>query len=444
MNTEQSLTDTTVSPQRLDEMKGAIRSFLSQSNVYDSIRNIIDTYVSEKGGASVSDDPDEIMRVIREKGLLQELVSKMRSETDGKVKKSVPPFQLASGQFYLHMRISNSRAFVDNVDLSPAAALNHSMFTTIHFGNQRFCSSHVMCSTNPKFDEDFLFTLDTSPYGCGSSDLLELSAPVHIEVFRENKCENIAEILGENTFDWRKVLKTGYLGLTVELCGRNPGIPSGIIELQLELLPGKKAVFTEDEISSTLEKQRLAISTADREFLLYAKRWWNEYLSYSPSYRERKVKLFASTTNGRMVPVTHFVFPLQVDFGLSSPEEAARFVSLFKVSDATPSYLNSIESDSSGGWLSPSTFLSQRQGSQCNHAALLCSLLLGFGLSSYCGIGLSKSGDPVVFVVSLQQGKTGVNAFLWDPVTGNRFICTGSHSFATVDCLFNRQGSFYA
>ncbi|EPY28807.1 centrosomal protein 76kDa [Strigomonas culicis] len=435
-----------VSPERLDEMKSAIHSFLAKSNVYDSIRDIVDTYVSEnKDSAIQADSPSDIMRIIKEKGILNELVSKLKSGPGLAPSKKSKQFAFVEGECYLHARLTGGRAFVDNVDLMPSALKNYSLFVCVHFGSQRFRSSPTNCSTDPKFDDDFLFNIEASSLGYSSSDLIEVPYPLHIAVFRESKLDNVAELLGENMCDWRKVLRSNFLSLTIELCGRNAGVPAGIVELQLELLPGSKTQYSENEISSRLEKQRLAILTADREFLLYARRWWSEYQSARETHKDRKVKVFASTSNGRMVPVTHFVSPMQAECHLSSPLDAARFVSLFKVlNEHSETPLQSIENETGSGWLSASVFLSQRQGSQCNHATLLCSLLLGFSLDAFCAMGTSRNGNVVMFVVTLSRDSSGVaQATIWDPVSGERNPVNGAHAFATVDCLFNGK-SFFA
>ena len=88
-----SSADSHVSPEHLKSMKSAIHSFLQDTHVYDSIRDIVDTYISQHEGESLQQEsPGEIMRVIREKGVLQELVSQIqtRSVTAGTRTPSIP------------------------------------------------------------------------------------------------------------------------------------------------------------------------------------------------------------------------------------------------------------------------------------------------------------------------------------------------------------------
>ncbi|GET90134.1 hypothetical protein, conserved [Leishmania tarentolae] len=431
-----------VSPENLKSMKSAIHSFLQETGVYDSIRDIVDTYVSEHGDESISsENPSAIMRIVKEKGILQELASQIKSRpTVG----TVPSINIPSdGRHYLLVRVNGGRAFVDNLDLSPSTLNKRSVVFAAHFGSQRFRSAVKACTPEPKFDEEFLFEVDATGFGFGESDLIEVSTPFHIAVLREDSQLNVAELLGENIIEWRKVLKSGYLGLTVELCGKNAGIPAGIVDLQLELVSKKRIRYKEEDIVSRVEQQRLAVTNADREFLVYSRRWWSEYQSLRPTHKDRKVRLFASTSAGRMVPLTHFVSPIQAEFGLDSPQDAARFVSLLRVATEGSSSIGALSADESS-WLSPFIFLSQRQGHHCNHAALLCSLLLGFGIDAYCAIGSCHKGEVGVFVVSRSTDARGsATVTVWNPTSGERSSPSEQGTFATIDCMFNNK-SFFA
>ncbi|CAG9577320.1 conserved hypothetical protein [Leishmania major strain Friedlin] len=431
-----------VSPEHLKSMKSAIHSFLQETGVYDSIRDIVDTYVSEHGDEAVSsENPSAIMRIVKEKGILQELVSQIQSRpTVGAVPSITVP---SDGRHYLLVRVNGGRAFVDNLDLAPSTASKRSVVFAAHFGNQRFCSAVKACSAEPRFDEEFLFEVDATGFGFGEADLIEVSTPFHIAVLREDSQLNVAELLGENIIEWRKVLKSGYLGLTVELCGRNAGVPAGIVDLQLELVSKKRIRYKEEDIVSRVEQQRVAVTNSDREFLVYSRRWWSEYQGLRPTHKDRKVRLFASTSTGRMVPLTHFISPIQAECGLDSPQDAARFVSLLRVTAEGTGSIGALSLEESN-WLSPFIFLSQRQGYHCNHAALLCSLLLGFGIDAYCGLGSCHNGEVGVFVVSRSTDARGsAKITVWNPTSGERSSPSEQATFATVDCMFNNK-SFFA
>lgn len=449
--------DSSVSPERLNEMRSAIHQFLSQSNVYGSIRDIVDSYVAEHNGTPVDrEDPDAVMKIIKERGVIQSLLGRLQSETGlGSAARQLPssssaaaaiPARVSEGDHFLHVRLNGGRAFMDSLSMTGEARRGARLFVGIQFGKQRFRSAPAACVTDPDFTDDALLRLDATQFGFSAAELIEVSTPMHVAVFRENPLHHTAVLLGENVLDWRRVLKTGFLGLTVELCGRNAGVPAGIIDLQLELISAKRIRNSEEDILERLDRQREAITAADREFLIYARRWWGEYQGIHRQHKERKVKLFAETTNGRMIPVTHFVSPLQPSRGLVSPLDALRFVSLMKATDHTSDGSGAApfpleETSEAQSWLPTFVFASQRQGHSCNHAALLCSLLLGFGLDAYCAIGRTTADAVGTFVLVRTRTASGaLEVAVWDPLLGERGpVATGAHSLATVDCLFNHK-----
>ena len=78
--------------------------------------------------------------------------------------------------------------------------------------------------------------------------------------------------------------------------------------------------------------------------------------------------------------------PLSAGRLLDSPRHAARFVSLIPYTK-----LDAVGSGTGAGrmevWNHFHTFLSLRRGDCEDHAILLCSLLLGFGLDAYVCVG---------------------------------------------------------
>ncbi|RNF20659.1 centrosomal protein 76kDa [Trypanosoma conorhini] len=439
--------------ERLKELRGAVHTFLQESSVYSKIRDIVDSYVSENPGDALNPTSSaDVMKIIREKGLVQDLLDRLHGEKHlslAQTLNAAHAWKLLPGQYYLHLRLAGGKAFVDNLDLSPSFAKDYLMYVAVQFGSQRYRSTSEKAAVDPPFRDEFLIDLDYKSFGSCAADLIQISTPLHIAVFGEERLLTCAKMLGENLVDWRRVLRTGYLGLTVELCGDNPGIPAGILELQLELLPNKAPRFSEEDVASRIDLQRSAITSADREFLLYARRWWMEFQEIRPIHKQRKVKVFASTSNGRMVPTTHFVSVIRAENGIDTPAEAARFVSLIAVTDeehlTQEVLLGGLGNNSSRNcWLSMFTFLSQRRGEPCNHAALLCSLLLGFGLDAYCAVGTNKKGTTIMFVVSRKRLNAGVfEVLLWEPTSGNRFTLTDAHQVETLGSVFNHR-SFYA
>jgi centrosomal protein CEP76 len=95
-------------------------------------------------------------------------------------------------------------------------------------------------------------------------------------------------------------------------------------------------------------------------------------------------------------------------------------------------------------WSSPFIFYSQRRGAICNHATLLCSLLLGFGLDAYCAVGTNIQGKTHMFVVTRRKTAAGdYEVTFWEPSSAERFATNGGHPYATIGALFSHS-SFYA
>jgi len=147
-----------------------------------------------------------------------------------------------------------------------------------------------------------------------------------------------------------------------------------------------------------------------------------------------------------MVPITSLVQPLRVGRLLSSPLEAARFVSLIPLYDGASH--KSTESNLTGGensvTMSQLAFLCTRQGDVHNHCIVLCSLFLGFGLDAYCVTGTKHEAPNNSTMWVLTRSSSGI--LFWDPATGSSTQYRSgakSPTIAKVWSVFNHQG-FYA
>ena len=131
-------------------------------------------------------------------------------------------------------------------------------------------------------------------------------------------------------------------------------------------------------------------------------------------------------------PVCSYVTPLSAGRLLDSPRHAARFVSLipYKKIDAVGigSGLGRMEV-----WNHFHTFLSLGRGDCEDHAILLCSLLLGFGLDAYVCVGTVREPNngsvrDHVWVITRSRRGSGSNSsnnkcrvVFWETLTGQRY-----------------------
>ena len=88
------------------------------------------------------------------------------------------------------------------------------------------------------------------------------------------------------------------------------------------------------------------------------------------------------------------------------------------------------------------------------HATLLCSLLLGFGLDAYVVVGTKSKGQAHTWVMTL--GSEGGVTF-WESITGQRYVQPEfdpntqagkplpplPHPYRSIGCVFNHS-RFYA
>jgi centrosomal protein CEP76 len=458
-----------LSSERVAETRRAIHQHLQQANVYTQIRGILATYAAENADFDPT-SPDAVMHVLKERGVVQQVLGSIgdvpqRSVPLGSALTSgggsVSLSARGANQTALYVRLSGGRAFLDNFDVAVVEARRRAqeqMIVHLHFGSQRFRSVPLPVSCDPAFDDDFLINFEPS-----IRDIIESSTPLHVLVTSEDVHGLKCRVVGENTIEWRRVLKKGTLNVAVELAGVNPGVPAGVLDVQLEMLPFTKR-FSDEEIQYHLEQTKAGQTAADREFLIYARRWWSEYHAIRPSHAQRKVKVFSQSVCGRMLPVTHYLDVVQPDRVFDGPEDAARFVALFGIDspeqDAAADMLSGLRTGPGEQWLSTFAFLAQRRGDSPNHAALLCSLLLGFGLDAYCVHGSSTdtavhsvNGKPqsveaqsrvMVLTRHVAHGPTGEASYegrIWDPCNGGNFsaIDVDSHRLATIDCAFNHR-----
>ncbi len=97
--------------------------------------------------------------------------------------------------------------------------------------------------------------------------------------------------------------------------------------------------------------------------------------------------IFGADEGGSLRPVVAAVAPLSGGRLVESPFHAARFVSLLPYRRAEGLVGSGGPASRSEVWPGLFTTLALKQGDVEGHAALLCSLLLGFGLEAYVVVG---------------------------------------------------------
>lgn len=128
-----------------------------------------------------------------------------------------------------------------------------------------------------------------------------------------------------------------------------------------------------------------------------------------------KILIIFLKLNRVFKPVTSYISPLYKIKGIDSPYHAARFVSLIPLRRQEKPGGEKLEL-----WQRFHTFLSGGYGDYEDHANLLCSLLLGFGLDAYVIIGASSDGPHNWVLTRIINGRK-IKCTFWESLTGQRY-----------------------
>lgn len=112
---------------------------------------------------------------------------------------------------------------------------------------------------------------------------------------------------------------------------------------------------------------------------------------------------------------------------------AAHFVSLLRHAREPPA----------GGvvvdvWRTGQSTLATRSGETEEHALLLCSLLLGFGLDAYVCLGADDRGTHVWVLTRSVEGRL----CFWESLTGVQYPVPGPHPYTDLACVFSHEALY--
>jgi centrosomal protein CEP76 len=194
-----------------------------------------------------------------------------------------------------------------------------------------------------------------------------------------------------------------------------------------------------------INKEQALRADRARRFHTYANIGWPDDQDAASRHQTRIIKLFARSSDGGGAQqqqqrfVCTFVQPLRAARCLDSPLHAARFVRLIPYAKDV-----ALSGHRREVWHAPHVFLTRRCGDLEDHAALLCSLLLGFGMDAYVCVGTNDSG-PHVWVMTRSDQRV---ATFWESLTGRQYSLAKTSSssslpFKRIHCVFNHR-QFYA
>jgi centrosomal protein CEP76 len=427
-----------------------VHNYMRANDIYQQIQQVL----KDGGGGGAMGDDAEAIAHMQQKGIVDEVVAALRHTRVGANVGSGPPPAAARGKGpHIVLRLRGGTAFSDALRFDEDGEGGPAAFVQLHvnFAGQRFVSAAVPFTDRPELTG--LFRLALRPGSARSFDHLELlndkhQGPLQFAVTRVAGDGRVT-VVGTNVLEWRRVLVTGNFEGPVELFrfGGGSQVPVGVISVRLELSPAIKdgSGLKNQFLSDHLRTEYMVRSKAESDFEAYCRTWWRDFTQLRPSHAERRVQLFARSELGIHRCVCTFVAPIREFRGptappddghgstptsassaaasvsslLPTPRHAARFVSLIPF-EQNGTLAGSPGVTDEGVWSSAHSFLARGAGDASDHANLLCSLLLGFGLDAYVAIGADEAGTATSWVCTLDRDSPGCGATFWSPLNGRR------------------------
>ncbi|XP_065255635.1 centrosomal protein of 76 kDa isoform X2 [Emys orbicularis] len=387
-------------PEKASELKQIIRQQLTRMDVHGRIREVLaETIREELAPEHQQLSAEDLMKALRRRGIIDDVMKELTFVTDMNDREMT----------------STPKPSTHFVDRQPPVL-------------QKSDGSKMVDATT----------------------MLSICDPVHMVLIK-------TDTFGETTLvasyflEWRSVLgaENRVTNVAVELLGvgTESKVSVGVLNIKLEMYPQLNKTLSQEIVNTQLALERQKTAEKERLFLVYAKQWWREYLQIRPSHNTRLVKIFAQDENGINRPVCSYVRPLRAGRLLDTPRQAARFVNVL-------GYERAPVIGGGGGkqeqWCTLLAFLCRNKGDCEDHANLLCSLLLGYGLEAFVCVGTKAKGVPHTWVMTC--GTDGTITF-WESLTGHRYIHNPinpddpplveqpkpMYPYRTVGCVFNHQ-----
>lgn len=437
------------SESRIEELRSMIDSMLSETQMYAKIRTAI---AEQSGPSSVN------MRTILAR-LLSDVERSPVPETLGGLDGTGVSGLEMENALALRVELRGGASFVGEAVDASSKGSAQAVRAHLLFNGQRGSSALAAASVEPKLRGVFVFELARPrPRSVSEwNELLRCRMPqLRLCITREsasarNTGSSKRELVASGAVDWRRALVAAGDEVALPLAAAGPdsvlfGDQSAVLRLALEVVSLGDDAPLETPFDEETTKREIRLSAtlraeASRGFYLYAKDWWREFLSAN-SDDDRGVRVFAHDETGELRCVCSFVAPVRAGRCLDSPRHCSRFVSLIALEKAA-----SIAGGQSEAWHSPHAMLARRAGDVWDHATLLCSLFLGFGLDAYVALGTLKipndsKTQPHAWVLTVSTSDDEPQVVAWESATGRRCFMVpldaeASAKYATLACVFN-------
>ncbi|XP_019346145.1 centrosomal protein of 76 kDa isoform X2 [Alligator mississippiensis] len=419
-------------PDKASELKQIIRQQLAKMDVHGRIREVLaETIRDEIAPEHQQLSTDDLMKALRRRGIIDDVMKELKVVTDMNdqevtldpkpsthfVDRQLPVLKKTNidpTRRYLYLQVLGGKAFLEHLqEPEPLPGQTCSTFTLyLLFRNQRFRSKPVPCACEPDFHDGFLLEVHKDSLGDGSkmmdaTTMLSICDPVHMVLIKTDMFGETS-LVASYFLEWRSVLvaENRITNIAVELLGvgTESKVSVGVLNIRLEMYPQLNKILSQE-----------IINTQDE--------------------------------NGINRPVCSYIRPLRAGRLLDTPRQAARFVSVLGYERAPVIGGGSGKQEQ---WCTLLAFLCRSKGDCEDHANLLCSLLLGYGLEAFVCVGTKAKAVPHTWVMTC--GTDGIITF-WESLTGHRYIHSPIHPddpplveqpkptypYRTIGCIFNNQ-----
>uniref|UniRef100_A0A8C4PY17 Centrosomal protein of 76 kDa n=1 Tax=Eptatretus burgeri TaxID=7764 RepID=A0A8C4PY17_EPTBU len=396
-----------LSEDELSELKCSIQAQISRLDVKNKVRAVLDEVYATTGGRETG--LEDLLVALRRRGIVDELVGQLRfdEELPGRIEPSKcehPPCStrlhhealndigMGIARRHLCLEVQGGRAFLEHLGMQPRESAG-TLSLSLHCRAQRCHSRPAPCACEPDLRVSFVMQLHSGNAASRMADgasLLAIKDPVQMILVRTDSAGD-TELVSSHWLEWRSVLASPGSGWNTAIELKGVESESGVSVGVLDLRL-QLVPPLEQPLDRDVVKAQLALEQRRK------------------AERERLFLVYAKQWWREYLNIR--------------PSHASRLVKIFA------------------------------QGEVQEHAALLCNLLLGFGLDAYMCLGSKHGGDFYAWVMT--RSHSGTTTF-WESQTGCRFLHllstntsvssmtppTPRHPYHTVGCVFNHS-AFYA
>lgn len=253
----------------MEQVKGVVREHLEKHKFFDSLKTAV-----AKDPKLNKLDRNQIIEKLKQEGILGDILqsiphSKKQASASSSTNDStkLPPAMLPGkrkthkepldpNRRYLSCNVIKGAAFVDFVNVRQDEQLQ----IAVSFLKNRCMTKQVGCSTDPVFDETFMFDFQgDEEVKFDAATLLKLNQPLHITIIKHRKNEKPV-VLGTKTIDWRPLLYCNQVEVNAEVLPVSLAHQGslGVLTMHLDLVPAlnRTELLSEEQVDKQINLEK--------------------------------------------------------------------------------------------------------------------------------------------------------------------------------------------